>query len=380
MLRIIILKVIAQIEVYSKDELGILAEAFNKMVSSIKGMMERESTTKEYLQRQVELISKIIKRASEGDLTARITQKLDGDIGILADDFNKMVDNLNKLIVTVARLVKEVVKSVEHIDGFAREQAEGAKVQSMKISDTSVALEELTVSIQQVSDNAQIAEKEAMRATEVAVQGGLAVQKTIDGMKNIRLTVQETAKKIKGLGESSQEIGEIVEVISDIAEQTNLLALNAAIEAARAGEHGRGFAVVADEIRVLADKSGKAAKEIEMLIKRIQSETNESVMAMEQGTKGVLEGTKLADEAGVALKKIVEVVTKTSEVIKEISLAAKQQATASEEVVGSMEDISEITNKVTEGAEAIFEATRNLGELSQDLEGSIVAFKVDEEA
>ncbi len=367
------------IEVKSTDELGVFATAFNSMLSNIKAMMENESNSKLYLQQQITLLSKIIKKASDGDFASRITQNLDGEMEKLGVDFNVMVDNLSELIMQVAKLVERVVDSSENINTIAKEQSAGAKIQSLKISDTSVAMEELTVSIQQVSDNAEIAEREALRATEVAVTGGLAVQKTIDGMKNIRFTVQETAKKIKGLGESSQEIGEIVEVIGDIAEQTNLLALNAAIEAARAGEHGRGFAVVADEIRVLADRSGKAAKEIEILIKRIQSETNESVMAMEQGTKGVLAGTQLADEAGLALKQIVEVVTKTNEVIREISLASKQQATASEEVVVSMENISEITKSVTQRSDTTFDAATGLKQVSMALKKSIIKFKVIDE-
>ena len=198
-------------------------------------------------------------------------------------------------------------------------------------------------------------------------------------MNRIKDTVQKTAKTIRGLGESSQEIGAIIQVISDIAEQTNLLALNATIEAARAGEHGKGFAVVADEIRKLAERSSKATKEIAALIKRIQTETTDSVMAMEAGTKGVKEGVNLADQAGEALRQIVDVVQRTASVIKEISLAAKQQASASEGVVGAMDNISTVTKQSAHGSKETANAAHSLANMARELQNAISRFKIEKE-
>lgn len=366
-----------KIEYKSKSELGTLATVFNEMVQNLNTMVANEKKTKEQLQKNVGDFTRVLQQAAEGDLTKRMKGAGSDEMAMLAEVYNQMMDNLQGLVRKVQELAFEVSNSIEQILGATERQAEGAETQSMQISDTSASLEELLVSIQQVSENALIAEEEAKQASQVAMRGGEIVEKTIEGMTNIRKTVQATAKKIKGLGESSQEIGEIVQVIGDIAEQTNLLALNAAIEAARAGESGKGFSVVAEEVKVLAERSSKATKEIGTLIKRTQSETNESVMAMEQGTKDVLEGTKMADEAGDALREIVKVVMRTADVIKEISMAAKQQASAAEGVVQSMENIAQVTKQSAGGSKKTASAANNLMKMAEQFKTVISTFKVE---
>ncbi|PKK91723.1 MAG: hypothetical protein CVV64_03405 [Candidatus Wallbacteria bacterium HGW-Wallbacteria-1] len=366
-----------KIEYSSSSELGTLAAVFNEMVANLNSMVANEKATKEKLQKNVADFTTVLQRAAEGDLTQRMTAEGSDEMAMLAEVYNQMMENLQGLVRKVQELAFQVSNSIEQILVATRSQAEGAETQAMQISDTSAAMEELTVSIQQVSDNALIAEEEAKQASQVAHRGGDIVEQTIEGMTNIRKTVQTTAKKIKGLGESSQEIGEIVQVIGDIAEQTNLLALNAAIEAARAGESGKGFSVVAEEVRKLAERSGKATKEIGTLIKRTQTETNESVMAMEQGTKGVLDGTKMADEAGDALREIVKVVMRTADVIKEISIAAKQQASAAEGVVSSMENIAMVTKQSTSGSKDTASAANNLMQMAEQFKKVISTFRVE---
>ena len=228
----------------------------------------------------------IINQVARGDLTMR--GKVTNDaLGNVADSVNYMLDNFTKVLERVRKAAMEVTACANKILVAADEMTAGATQQDQEITNTSSAVEELTVSMKQVSNNAEASAEAARRALDAAEQGNRAVRDTLEGMQRIRASVQATAKKIKSLGDRSLEISEIINVINDITEQTNLLALNAAIEAARAGEAGRGFAVVADEVRKLAEHSRSATKDIAALIKAIQAETNEAVVVMEEGTKEV---------------------------------------------------------------------------------------------
>jgi methyl-accepting chemotaxis protein len=226
-----------------------------------------------------------------------------------------------------------------------------------------------------VSNNAEASAEAARRALDAAEQGNRAVRDTLDGMQRIRSSVQATARKIKSLGDRSLEISEIINVINDITEQTNLLALNAAIEAARAGEAGRGFAVVADEVRKLAEHSRTATKDIAALIKAIQAETNEAVVVMEEGTKEVEIGTGLADQAGKALEAISSVVRQSAELVQEISLASKQQVRGTEGVANAMQIISGITRQTTQSARQAAGTVGNLVKLSEQLVDALSQFR-----
>jgi twitching motility protein PilJ len=218
-----------------------------------------------------------------------------------------------------------------------------------------------------------------VKATQAAVKGGSAVTETIKGMQRIRATVQSTGKKIKGLGERSLEIGAIIEVINEIATQTNLLALNAAIEAARAGEQGRGFAVVADEVRKLAERAARATKDITGLIKGIQVETSEAVTVMEEGTREVEEGTKLADQAGAALREIELIVKQTATLMTDITRAAADQVQSTSSVVRTMDTISNLTQETTIGVQDTVVTINNLADLTKRLNEAINRFKIGKE-
>jgi twitching motility protein PilJ len=254
--------------------------------------------------------------------------------------------------------------------------ANGAAQQDQEITNTSSAVAELTVSMKQVSDNAEASAESARRALDAAELGNRSVADTLEGMQRIRGSVQITAKKIKTLGDRSLEISEIINVINDITEQTNLLALNAAIESARAGEAGRGFGVVAEEIRKLAEHSRKATKDIAALIKAIQAETNDAVVVMEEGTKEVEEGARLADQAGKALEAISTVVRQSAELVEEISQASKQQVRGTEGVANAMQIISNITRQTSQGARQTAHTVEQLVKLSEQLNEALSQFRI----
>jgi len=285
----------AKADVDSSDEFGFIADNLNRSASKLA----RSSVTQEAsesLQRSITDLLNLINQVARGDLTMRGRVTNDA-LGNVTDSVNFMLENFNKVIERVRKAAIDVSTSASQILLAADEMTTGATQQDQEITNTSSAVEELTVSMKQVSNNAEASAEAARRALDAAEQGNRAVRDTLEGMQRIRASVQATAKKIKSLGDRSLEISEIINVINDITEQTNLLALNAAIEAARAGEAGRGFAVVADEVRKLAEHSRSATKDIAALIKAIQAETNEAVVVMEEGTKEVEVGASLADQA-----------------------------------------------------------------------------------
>ncbi|HET6928777.1 MAG TPA: methyl-accepting chemotaxis protein, partial [Candidatus Acidoferrum sp.] len=292
----------ARADVSTNDEFGYIAENLNRAVAKVSKASSNQEAN-ESLQRSITDLLAVINQVARGDLSLR--GKVTNDaLGNVSDSINYMLDNFTKVLERVRKAAMEVAVCSNNILLAADEMQAGATQQDQEITNTSSAVEELTVSMKQVSNNAEASAEAARRALDAAEQGNRAVRDTLEGMQRIRASVQATAKKIKSLGDRSLEISEIINVINDITEQTNLLALNAAIEAARAGEAGRGFAVVADEVRKLAEHSRSATKDIAALIKAIQAETNEAVVVMEDGTKEVEGGAQLADQAGRALDAI----------------------------------------------------------------------------
>ena len=363
----------ARAEVDSQDEFGFIAENCNRAVAKVAHAATNQQA-QDSLQRSITDLLNTINQVARGDLTIR--GKVTNDaLGNVVDSVNFMLDNFTKVLERVRKAAIDVSTSANQILNATDDMTAGATQQDQEITNTSSAVEELTVSMKQVSNNAEASAEAARRALDAAEQGNRAVSDTLGGMQRIRASVQATAKKIKSLGDRSLEISEIINVINDITEQTNLLALNAAIEAARAGEAGRGFAVVADEVRKLAEHSRSATKDIAALIKAIQAETNEAVVVMEDGTREVEVGAGLADQAGKALEAISSVVRQSAELVQEISLASKQQVRGTEGVANAMQIISGITRQTTQGARQTASTVGNMVKLSDQLNEALGQFR-----
>ncbi|MGH9524824.1 MAG: methyl-accepting chemotaxis protein [Terriglobales bacterium] len=363
-----------RLDIDSEDEFGLMANNFRATSEKILRSVSSQQAQKS-LQRSVTDFLKTVSQIARGDLTLR-GKVTDDALGNVVDSVNYMLDNLVRVLERVRKAAIDVSSSANDILVSSDEMSNGAAQQDQEITNTSSAVEELTVSMKQVSNNAEASAEAARRALDAAEQGNRAVRDTLDGMQRIRASVQATAKKIKSLGDRSLEISEIINLINAITEQTNLLALNAAIEAARAGEAGRGFAVVADEVRKLAEHSRSATKDIAALIKAIQVETNEAVVVMEEGTKEVEVGARLADQAGKALEAISSVVRQSAELVQEISLASKQQVRGTEGVANAMQIISDITRQTSQGARSTARTVENMVKLSEQLNEQLAQFRV----
>jgi twitching motility protein PilJ len=312
---------------------------------------------------------------ADGDLTVRAEVR-ENITGAIADSINYTIDSLRDLVTGINRASEQVNTATGQAQATSVGLLSAAEKQSAQIAETTEAVGNMTRSILQVSSNASQASQVAQRSLQAATQGSQAVQNTIAGMNGIREQIQETSKRIKRLGESSQEIGEIVELISDITEQTNILALNAAIQAASAGEAGRGFTVVAEEVQRLAERSSEATKQIGAIVKTIQTDTNSAVAAMEKSTEGVVEGARLSDAAGKALTEIETVSNSLARLIQSISTATEAQTEVAATVTKNMQQIQEITSQTTEGTKMTAESVGQLTKLSEELRDSVAGFKL----
>jgi methyl-accepting chemotaxis protein len=364
--------------VKSSDELGQLGTTLNTTIDRLQGLVQTEAD-RDKMQHQVMDLLSIVSGAAEGDLTVKAEVTADA-LGSVADAFNLMIAGLTTLVAQASDVAHEIEHSTTDILKASERMRRGAEQQTTQIQSAVGAVGEMSHTIQRMAENAGAATQASLKATQAAVKGGTSVAETIKGMQRIRAAVQTTGKKIKGLGERSLEIGAIIEVINEIATQTNLLALNAAIEAARAGEQGKGFAVVADEVRKLAERAGRATKDITSLIKGIQVETSEAVTVMEEGTREVEEGTKLADQAGAALREIEQIVKQTSALVTDITKAAADQVKVSEGVATSMNTISALTQETTVGVRDTVETISRLADLTKRLTDAIGRFKLGKEA
>ncbi|WP_101758540.1 methyl-accepting chemotaxis protein [Oceanicoccus sp. KOV_DT_Chl] len=315
---------------------------------------------------------------ADGDLTTTATVTEDFT-GAIADSINFTIDQLRILVSQINDTAVKVSTAAQESQSTALHLAEASEHQAQEIAGASAAVNEMAVTIDQVSSNASESASVAERSVAIANTGAEVVQNTINGMDNIREQIQETSKRIKRLGESSQEIGDIVSLINDIADQTNILALNAAIQASMAGDAGRGFAVVADEVQRLAERSSAATKQIEALVKTIQSDTNEAVISMEQTTAEVVRGARLAQDAGTALEEIEKVSQELAELIQNISNAARQQASSAGHISNTMNVIQEITTQTSSGTTATARSIGNLADMANELRESVAGFKLPEE-
>ncbi len=314
---------------------------------------------------------------ADGDLTvhATVTEEITGAI---ADSVNFTIDALRTLVTTINATANEVSDSTEKTLYTATDLADASSQQAREIVSASAAVTDMAESMVEVTTEADNSAAVAEKSVEIAQKGVKVVRNTIGSMENIRETIQETSKRIKRLGESSQEIGDIVGLITEISDQTNILALNAAIQASTAGDAGRGFAVVADEVQRLAERAGNATKQIESLVNTIQSDTNEAVKSMEISTAGVVEGALMAEDAGEALKEIEDVSADLSRLIKGISDSTRKQSKVALSVSDSMNVIQEITLRTSEGTDETSTSLKALNALSAELGHSVSGFKLPE--
>ena len=316
-----------------------------------------------------------LQSVAEGDLTqeATVTEDITGAI---ADSVNYTVEELRSLVGNVQNTATRVAQTTAAVEGTSTELLAASTEQLREIRETGQSVLEMASRINQVSAQAQESASVARQSLVATGSGLAAVQNAIGGMNSIRDQIQDTSKRIKRLGESSQEIGEITELISDITEQTNVLALNAAIQAASAGEAGRGFSVVAEEVQRLAERSGDATRQIAALVKTIQTDTQDAVAAMERSTQGVVEGAKLSDSAGTALTEIDAVSRKLADLIEQISQSAAREADSANVVAGNIQHIFAVTEQTGEGTRSTAQQVRDLSRMAEELRQSVSRFKI----
>ena len=332
-------------------------------------------------QRNQEAILRLLSEIADladGDLSVNATVTEDFT-GAIADAINYSIEAMRELVIQINKTALQVATAAQGTRSVANQLTQASERQAQQIAKAGQAIIGMANSVKKVSANAVESADVAKKSVEIASRGAKAVQDTIAGMDTIREQIQETSKRIKRLGESSQEIGEIVGLIDDIADQTNILALNAAIQAAMAGEAGRGFAVVADEVQRLAERSGNATKQIDALVKTIQSDTNEAVSSMEQSTAGVVAGAKIAERAGEALTEIEKVSVQLAGQIENISQTSRTQAAVASNISGTMTIIQEITMQTSQGTNETAAAIERLAKLANDLKTSVTGFKLPDD-
>ncbi|MFN8362091.1 MAG: methyl-accepting chemotaxis protein [Candidatus Kapaibacterium sp.] len=385
-----------QVENTTFDEVGVLTGAFNTMVVNIrttlddvrkageetriamhkaKNLQAESEAQGYYLSESIETIMHEIGHFAEGQLVVHLEpMRKDDDIARLYDGFSTAVGKIRSMVMQVSEAVETTASATAEIAASIEEMSTGAAQQSEQTSNVSTAILQMTSNIVESNRAMSRAVEQAHASGERAQSGGAVVLETIEGMNTIATMVQQSSVTVHNLGKSSEEIGEIVQVINDIADQTNLLALNAAIEAARAGEQGRGFAVVADEVRKLAERTAEATKRIGTMIKRIQSETSGAVHVMELGTKEVEKGKLLADKAGSALKEIITMSNDVEVIITQLAGASAEQETTSEDIARNIQNISHVATENNRAIEQVAHATDDLARLTMILQELLAGF------
>ena len=373
----------AKATVYSQDEFGRLASGFNRMTKVIltttqeaQRRAEETEQAKEDLQRQVIRLLDDVEGAARGDLTVQATVTADV-LGAVADAFNLTIQSLREIVRQVKEAAEKVNKGSTDSESYARNQSNEALRMAEELAVTLNSVQMMTESIERVADNAREAEEVARSSSVTALKGGKAVERTVSGIFQIRETVSETARKVKRLAEASQEISKIVLLISQIAERTNQLALNASIQAAKAGEAGRGFAVVADEVRQLADRSGKSLKEIEQIVLQIQSETGSVMTAMEEGIQEVIDVTERAEQAKTALEDIIQVSNRIDTLVRSITADTVEQRENSRAVAQVMQSVELTAQATSQESQRVGGALQSLVGIARGLLSSVERFRID---
>ena len=390
----------ADLNLQKADELEIVEQSFRQVTAQLRGSFdvledanrdleqrvgertvelqqakEASETDRQMLQRRALELLREVDPISKGDLTIRAKVTPD-EIDTLADSYNATVTSLRKIVLQVQDAAGQVAETTSGNEGYIQSLSAEATRQAVEIAEALKRIEQMSQTVRMVAANAEQAEVIVQQASQTVEEGDLAMNRTVDGIQAIRATVAETAKKVKHLGESSQKISTVVELISAFASQTNMLALNASIEASRAGESGRGFAIVASEVRALAQRSAEATEEIRKLVSSIQAETNEVVVAMESGTEQVVIGTQLVDETRQSLNKITTASSKISELVAAIAQATVVQSEATQTVSQTMQDVAATANKTSDEASQVAISFEQLQNVAQTLQASVGRFKV----
>lgn len=366
-----------QVSIPFRSDEDVMAKSFQNMIDKLRCLVQTQDE-RDSLQYSILKLLREVSEVAAGDLTvqAEVTPEMTGEI---AEAFNSMTRELRSLIKQVKDVTFQVGASANAINDTTEQLARGSEAQASQIALTTSAISHMALQIHEVSENASLSAKVAGEALDNSRSGTQAVQDNINAMNSIRRQVQETAKRIKKLGERSQEISQIVQQIEDLSDRTSLLALNASLQAAAAGEAGMGFAVVAEEVERLAERSNRLTQAIASLTQTIQVETKDVVASMEETIHEVVVGSTLADKAGQALIEIEQVSRRLAELIGSISESAKQQANSAEDISGAMSNISKVTELVQNGAKRAADSVRLLVELSDELRGSVAPFKLPED-
>jgi twitching motility protein PilJ len=354
-----------------------LAALLQRSLATVRRAGDLQARQNERNQQAILRLLDELSSLADGDLTVQATVTED-ITGAIADSINYAIEALRELVTTINGSAIKLDAATRQTQALSTHLAKASSAQSKQIGSASESIAAMAASTEEVSGNAERSADVARHSVDIAHKGGDAVRRTIDGMNAIRENIQETSKRIKRLGESSQEIGNIVELINDIAEQTNILALNASIQASMAGEAGRGFAVVADEVQRLAERAANATKQIEVLVRTIQADTNEAVVSMERTTTDVVGGALLAENAGAALEEIEQVSNQIASLVQNISASARQQATSSQSVSRNMQVLREISSQTAESTTATSTSIGKLAELAAQLRKSVTGFRLPE--
>ena len=355
----------------------VAAITLQRSLATLKRAAEEQTRQNERNQQAILRLLDELSSLADGDLTVQATVTED-ITGAIADSINYAIEALRELVATINDSAIKLDAATRQTQALSTHLAKASSAQSKQIAAASESIAAMATTTEEVSGNAERSADVARHSVDVAHKGGDAVRRTIDGMNAIRENIQETSKRIKRLGESSQEIGNIVELINDIAEQTNILALNASIQASMAGEAGRGFAVVADEVQRLAERAANATRQIEVLVRTIQVDTNEAVVSMERTTTDVVGGALLAENAGAALEEIEQVSNQIASLVQNISASSRQQATTSQSISRNMQVLREISAQTAENTSATSTSIGKLAELAAQLRKSVTGFRLPE--